>query len=62
MIVAFHPEAEEEFQAYVRRYESKVTGLGARFIDEVERATGLIGSRPQMGREIEQWASATCAG
>lgn len=53
MNVEFHPNAQAEFEEYVRFYESKAAGLGSRFIDEVERASSLLSSHPEIGRVIE---------
>jgi hypothetical protein len=38
----YHPEAEEELLHSIRYYESKAVGLGAEFLDEVEKSLALI--------------------
>lgn len=48
----FHPEAELEFFHTAERYDSEVTGLGARFCDEVERAVQLIQDNPGIGTPL----------
>ncbi len=49
MHVAFHPEAEAELVAAAAWYSSRARGLGADFVDEVERATGRIAEHPESG-------------
>jgi mRNA-degrading endonuclease RelE of RelBE toxin-antitoxin system len=41
MKYAFHPEAEQELHEAAVRYESEVSELGLRFVDEVERVIHL---------------------
>ena len=53
MNIEFHPSAQAEFEEYAHFYESKAAGLGSRFIDEVERASNLLSSHPEIGRAIE---------
>ena len=50
----FHPEAEQEFIEASVFYESRVPGLGERFIAEVERAAELLTERPEIGQRIDQ--------
>lgn len=45
----YHPEAEEELLHSIRYYESKAEGLGAEFLDEVEKTLALIQSFPDLG-------------
>jgi len=45
----YHPEAEEELLHSIRYYESKALGLGAEFLDEVEKTLALIQSFPDLG-------------
>lgn len=47
-----HPAAEAEFLDAVIYYESRVTELGARLIDEFERLTDLIASNPKAWQVI----------
>ena len=44
-----HSEAREEFLSAVARYESEVSGLGARFIAEIARAISLLLDAPNLG-------------
>lgn len=43
----FHPEAEQESYEAASRYESEVSELGLRFVDEVERVIRLLLEQPQ---------------
>ena len=52
--VGFHPEARAEFMAAVAYYNEQASGLGAQFIDEVERAVQLIADQPGLGMPGEQ--------
>ena len=45
----FHSEALEELTAEAVYYESKSSGLGARFVREVEAATRIASEFPEMG-------------
>lgn len=45
----YHPEAEEELLHSIRYYERKAAGLGAEFLDEVEKTLALIQSFPDLG-------------
>ena len=47
--VRFHDEALAELAAEAVYYESKVSGLGERFINEIEAATEIAGEFPEMG-------------
>ncbi len=49
MVVRFHEEAQAELAAEAVYYESKVAGLGVRFINEVEAATHIAAEFPEMG-------------
>jgi len=52
MEIEFHPEAEDEFIAAVQRYESRVSGLGDRFIHELEGLKQLLLQQPRIGAHI----------
>lgn len=45
----YHPEAEEELLHSIRYYESRAEGLGAEFLDEVEKTLALIQSFSDLG-------------
>ena len=45
----FHPEAEDELDETALFYESRVIGLGASFVLEVERAVTAICEHPDLG-------------
>lgn len=45
----YHPEAEEELLHSIRYYERKAAGLGAEFLDEVEKTLALIQFFPDLG-------------
>jgi len=47
--VRFHSEALEELTAEAVYYESKSSGLGARFASEIEAATRIASEFPEMG-------------
>jgi toxin ParE1/3/4 len=47
--IPFLPAAEEEFLHQVASYEEERTGLGADFLDEVNRATRRIAAFPLHG-------------
>ena len=51
MNLEFLPEAREEFSAAALYYESKETGLGARFRDEVAHVVGRVVADPYLWRE-----------
>jgi toxin ParE1/3/4 len=53
MDIEFHPEAEEEFIEAARFYETRVPGLGSRFIDELEALEALLKGRPEIGAQID---------
>jgi toxin ParE1/3/4 len=52
IVYAFHREAEAEFTAAALFYESRTDGLGAAFVDAVERAVSLICQYPESGAPI----------
>ena len=52
MEIELHPEADLEFIEASQRYESRVPGLGARFIDEFEGLTELLRDQPEIGVRI----------
>lgn len=47
-VLIFHPEAEEELDAAVEYYESKRTGVGLQFQEEVEAAVQAIQITPKL--------------
>ncbi len=49
----FHPEAEQELYEAASRYESEVSDLGSRFVDEVERVVQLLVEHPEMGSQLD---------
>ena len=52
MEIEFHPEAENEFIEASRRYETKVPGLGDKFINELEGLQALLIQNPRIGAHI----------
>lgn len=54
MDIEFHPEAEEEFIEAAQYYETRVSGLGSRFIDEIEALEILLAQRPGIGGQIDE--------
>lgn len=44
--VAFLPPAEEEMAAAARYYEVRSSGLGAEFLDEVQRSAKALSANP----------------
>lgn len=53
MRVEFHPEARWEVEETGNYYESRMTGLGERFVEELERASDLLAEFPEIGRRLE---------
>lgn len=53
MNLEFHPNAELELIEASLYYERKVPGLGARFENEMRRATDLLLENPEVGSPIE---------
>lgn len=49
----FHPEAEQELYEAAARYESEVSELGLRFVDEVERVIRLLLEQPLLGSRLD---------
>ena len=47
--VRFHSEALAELADEAVYYDSKASGLGERFINEIEAAIGIAGGFPEMG-------------
>lgn len=43
----FHPEAEEEMKASAAFYETKINGLGDKFLDEIDYALENISVSPE---------------
>lgn len=52
--VIFHPEAEAEFLAAARFYDSHTPGLGLEFIAEVRRATRILANHPDIGHRFSR--------
>lgn len=52
MYAEFHPEADREFTEHALFYERHESGLGRRFIDEVERGVNFLVSQPRIGAEL----------
>jgi toxin ParE1/3/4 len=48
----FHAEASHEFLDAALFYESRLTGLGAAFVDEVQRSVDFIRERPSIGSPL----------
>lgn len=53
MKVEFHPAASDEVDDSAAHYEGLIGGLGTRFIEEVERASELLESYPEIGQELD---------
>jgi plasmid stabilization system protein ParE len=51
--VEFHPAARAELDASTAFYESRLDGLGLRFLAAVEETTGRIASSPEGGSPME---------
>jgi plasmid stabilization system protein ParE len=49
----FHPEAERELHEAAARYESEVSELGLRFVDEIERVIRLLLEHPDLGSRLD---------
>ncbi len=54
MKAEFHPAASEEIVETTAFYENEVSGLGDRFISEVEQILELLREQPQIGQQIEK--------
>lgn len=52
--VAFLPPAEEEMVAAAQYYEARSHGLGADFLDEVERNVEAISSHPRTAPVVRE--------
>lgn len=50
--IGFHPEARAEFMAAVAYYDEQASGLGAQFIDEVERTVQRLAAQPGLGISV----------
>lgn len=50
--VVVEPAAEEDLRIAYDYYETMVSGLGARFLAEVERTLSQVAERPDMYQEI----------
>ena len=51
--IQFLDLAEEEMIESARYYENQLPGLGARFLDEVERMANAIAEFPEAGHDFE---------
>jgi len=49
---AFIPQARDDIDAAYAYYESRQSGLGDRFLDELRRVIGLIEGNPRMYGEV----------
>jgi len=49
MTVQFHPLAERELNDAAQFYEGQATGLGARFLNEIDRLLTLLAAYPELG-------------
>jgi toxin ParE1/3/4 len=50
----FHPAARTELRAAASFYESRLSGLGAAFVAEIERISAFVASRPTAGAPLGQ--------
>lgn len=50
--VSFHELAERELNDAARYYEQESTGLGTKFLNEVERCIDAIVKNPSAGRKL----------
>jgi len=53
MRIEFHPAASQELEAASLFYESRRTGLGEEFADEVEDVCLLLSEYPAIGRKAD---------
>lgn len=53
MRIEFHPDAEAEFVEEAAYLEAQVSGLGERFINEVERAIQLLEEHSEVGALVD---------
>ncbi len=51
--VAFHPEAQAEYDAALAWYQARSVPTAGRFEVEVERVIGMIGSTPELFPEYD---------
>ena len=63
ILVKFHPQAEAEFIAAAKYYESQQKNLGVRFISSVEAGVARITSNPHLfpviGQDVRQCLTRT---
>ena len=52
MHVRYHPEADQELAATAVFYHNQAPGLGADFLDEVERTESFLLAFPHAGRPL----------
>jgi toxin ParE1/3/4 len=50
--VAFHPQAQIELAELTRYYENAANGLGAEFLDQVERSLSRLVDTPAFGHVV----------
>ncbi len=53
MRLTYHPHARKELLEAAQYYESRVSRLGVRFLDEADRAVGIILEAPSRWRVME---------
>jgi toxin ParE1/3/4 len=53
MKVELHPAAAEEFYESAIFYESRVSRLGGRFIEEFDRLTSILSDYPYLGIQLD---------
>jgi len=54
MRLTYHPHARKELLEAAQYYESRVSGLGVRFLDEADRAVAIILEAPSRWRVMER--------
>lgn len=54
MNIEFHPKAEQEFIEAAAYLESRVPGLGQRFVSELERNKEILLEWPELGAQIDE--------
>ena len=53
MKVEFHPAADSELRAAAKYYNDRVSGLGAEFLAEVEKACLRLGEHQALGPRLD---------
>jgi plasmid stabilization system protein ParE len=54
MKLAFLPAAQEELDAAAVYLDARATGLGAEFVDDVERTAALASTFPNIGQPLDE--------